>query len=211
MYEWLVHVPEYDEDGVVVRRIEISQQEAWYDELRTLANPQRPDRRVVAGTFTQLLVDGDVWMTDTPAEIQDLWEVDSEMLCNNDGSMLIVGLGIGVLLNRAIVKHHMTEIDVVEMDPRVLKAVGPYYEAMAEEHGVNLRLHEADIHKWRVPRGAYWDVGFFDIWATINDDDMAEVKRLRDRFRTRLGWFGAWAQAERIGQRKRIKNKTGFY
>lgn len=208
--EWLVHVPEYDEDGVVIRRMEVTEREQFYDELRTQFNPQRPDRSIKAGTYTQLLVDGQLWMTDTPAEIKDLWPVDSEMLANDSGTMLIAGLGLGVVLNRAIVTHHL-DVDVVESEPRVLKAVGPYYAALAEEHGVTLRLHEADIHQWRPPKGSYWDIGFFDIWPSINEDDMPEVTRLRNRFRTRLGWFGAWAQDERIGQRKRRRDKTGWY
>jgi len=214
MNDWLVGVPEYDEDGVVIRKMEVTAREQLVDEMRAAFNPQRPDRSVKAGMYTQLVVDGVVWMTDTPAEIADLREVDNIMSAfthKDDSSMLIAGLGLGVVLNRAIVTHGIRMIDVVESDPRVLKAVGPYFQALAEEHGVMLFLHLSDIHAWRPPSMQKWDIGFFDIWATINDEDMAEVTRLRKRFRKRLAWFGSWAQDERIAQRKRIRNKTGWY
>ena len=208
--EWLVTIPEYDKDGVKVSRWEITQEAAWIDQLRSAMNPQRSDRSIQAGTFTRLEVDGVLWMTDTPAEVFDLLEVDEAMGAASGGSMLIAGLGMGLVLNRAIVGHGMRWIDVVEREQRVIDAVGPHYKALADEHGITLNIHQADIHKWRSPVSG-WDVGFFDIWPTISMDDLPEVKRLRRRFRDRLGWFGAWAEDEMRAQAHRIRTKTGFY
>lgn len=209
--EWLVDVPEYHHDGVDIEQFVITEDQAWLDQLRTAANPQRPDRSIQVGTYTRLSVDGILWMTDTPAEIRDLLEVDDAMGRANGGSMLIVGLGLGVVLNRAIVGHGMQWIDVVEREQRVIDAVGPYYQALAELNGITLNIYCEDIHRLRVPTSRRWDVGFFDIWADIDSDDMPEVTRLRKRFSKRLGTFIAWAQSDRIGQRQRIKNKTGWY
>ena len=105
----------------------------------------------------------------------------------------------------------MSRIDVVEIDWRIIDAVGPHYDAMARDHGVTLNIHRADIHQWRAPRGRTWDVGWFDIWETINTDDMPEVRRLRDRFRRRLSWFGAWAQYDRIEAGKRERSGRWAY
>lgn len=215
--EWLVHVPPYDVDGVVVDRFEVSVEAASVDKLRVAFNPQRPDRSLDPGTYTRLTVDGCTWMTDTPAETRDLWMVDAAMSRFPwwDGgrrtTMLVAGLGLGVVVNRAIRVHRMERIDVVERDARVVKAVGPHYEALAAEHDVDLNIDVADIHEWKAPRGMTWDVGWFDIWATIDDEDMPEVKRLRDRFRTRLGWSGAWAQEDRRASRRRIRSGRWAY
>lgn len=210
--EWKLDVPEYDDNnGLVIERFDISEQEAYIDKLRAAANPQRGDRSIEPGTYTRLKVDGEVWMTDTPAEIRDHAFADEAMALYPEGSALIVGLGLGMVLNRAIRFHHMSHIDVVEWDQRVLDAVGDHYAALAKENYVDLRFHEADIHAWRPPRGCQWDVGWFDIWATINDDDMEEVTRLRKRFNSRLQWFGAWAQNERIAMKRRINSGKWAY
>lgn len=212
---WLVGVPEYHSDGVEISRFEVSERDAQFDELRAVFNPQRPDRSVKAGVYTSLKVDGTLWMSDTSAEVSDLFGVDHAMARAADlrpfsrGSALIVGLGLGLVLHRAIAVRELAWIDVVEREQRVIDAVGPYYEKLAAEHGTELRIHCSDIHTWRSP--FRWDVGFFDIWPTICKDDLPEVERLRRRFRPRLGWFGAWAQRERLASKRRIKNGTGFY
>jgi len=209
---WKVLVPEYTRDGVVVERFTITEREAAFDQLRSALNPQRPNRAIQPGDYTRLKIDGAVWMTDTPAEAADLFGVDMAMAeFGENGSMLIVGLGIGMVLHRAIVVRHVSRIDVVEREPKVIEAVGPYYEGLARKYGCDLRIYQADIHQWKRPRNAWWDLGWFDIWATINEDDMAEVKLLRDRYRRHLGWFGAWAQYDRIAQRRRVKSGKGLY
>jgi hypothetical protein len=207
--EWLVQVPEYDHDGIKVARYVITEEEANLSKIRAAFNPQRGDRSADAGTYTNFFVDGQIWMSDTPAEIRDLREVDRQMAMS--GSMLIAGLGLGVVLNRAITAHDISGIDVVEIDPRIVEAVGPYFRDLAEKHDVDLAIHVADIHRWRAPRGAGWDVGWFDIWPTISDIDLPEVTRLRNRFRSRLGWFGAWAQDERLAMKRRVKSGKWAY
>jgi len=208
---WKVEVPEYDADGVVVKRFEITPEQAAFDQLRAALNPQRPNRATQPGTYTNLTVDGTLWMTDTPAEVVDLFGVDTAMRDSVGGSMLIVGLGLGLVLHRAITHRDIGWIDVVEREGRVIDAVADHYYSLAAEHEVGLRIHQADIHEWKPPPLAYWDLGWFDIWADIDMDDRAEVKKLRDRYRRRLGWFGAWAQWERNQQARRIRTKRGFY
>lgn len=207
--EWLVSLPTYDDEGVVIDHFTITEQEATVDKLRAAFNPQRGDRSVDPGTYTRLTVDGRIWMTDTPAEVRD-HEIADEPLADAE-SVLIVGLGMGMIVNRALTKHDIYRMDIVEIDPRIIKAVGPHYQRMAYDQGCDLRIHEADIHEWKLPVGMTWDVGWFDIWPTINDDDMDEVTRLRKRFKPRCGWFGAWAQDERIAMRKRVRSGKWAY
>lgn len=213
---WKVTVPPYDADGVVIERFEVTYEEANTSKLRAALNPQRGDRSVEAGMYTRLLVDGVLWMSDTPTEVRDhdyiddamteVWAYDSEM-----PSMLIVGLGLGLVLRRVIMTYEIPEIDVVERDSRVIAAVGEHYQELAAQHEVSLRIHQADINDWRPPRSACWDLGFFDIWANIDMADLPEVARLRRRFRPRLSRFEAWAQKERIAQKRRIKSGKWLY
>lgn len=204
---WKVDVPTVERDGVLIDRFTITEHDESVDRLRAALNPQRADRSVRAGTYSRLTVDGSLWMTDTPAECADLRGVDVEL--RGATSALIVGLGLGVVLNRAIVTHGVPRIDVVEVEPRVIEAVGPHYRGLAEARDLDLTIHEADVHRWRPGRWVWWDVGFFDIWAHIDSGDLPEVTRLRRRFRNRLGWFGAWAQTERLAQQRRTR--TGLW
>lgn len=212
MQEWLVWAPEYHDEGVAIERFVITPEAAMVDKLRAGYNPQRSDRSLDPGTFTRLEVDGVLWMTDTPAEVRDHLIVDEAMARYAGGSVIIVGLGLGMVLNRAIRKRRMKRIDVVELDPRIIRALGPHYQGLAKEHGLELVIHEADIHQWRAEKGQRWDVAWLDIWPTINDDDMPEVRRLSARFqRGRASWVGAWAQDERRAMRRRIKSGRWAY
>jgi len=208
--EWLVDVPPYNDDGVLIERFEITEREAMVEKLRAAFNPQRDDRSTDPGIYTRLTVDGVLWMTDTPAEVRDHREVDAAFADIPGGSALIVGLGLGMVLNRAL-ERRLSFVEVVEREPRIIKAVGQHYHDKAQRLGVKLWIHQADIHDWRPPKHSYWDVGWFDIWPTINDDDMPEVTRLRSRFRTRLGWFAAWGQNERIAMRRRVRSGKWAY
>jgi len=209
--DWLVELPDYDAEGVVIDKMVITEAAANIDKLKAAFNPQRTDRSVDAGTYTRLTVDGQVWMTDTPAEVHDHMVVDEQLERWERPTLLVAGLGIGLVVHRAITWHATERIDVVEIDPRVIRAVGPHYQQLADDHGVELNIHESDVHDWRAPRGGAWDVAWFDIWPTINDDDMLEVRRLRSRFRKRVGWSGAWAQDERRAMRKRIASGRWAY
>jgi len=190
--------------------------EAGIVALTAFISPYRADRdqvrAIMPGDFTRLKIDGSIWMTDTPAEIADLLGVDLAMAeYGENGTMLIVGLGLGLVLQRAIVHRHISRIDVVEREPRVIEAVGAYYATLARKYGCDLRIYQADIHQWKRPVNAWWDLGWFDIWADIDMADMREVKLLRDRFRRHLGWFGAWAQSERIQQNRRLRTGKWAY
>jgi len=208
---WKVTVPVYDNNGVKIERFEVTPQEAVTSQLRAAFNPQRGDRSVLPGEYTRLLVDDTIWMSDTPAEIRDLDSIDHWMHVCREGSMLIVGLGLGMILHRAIVTHNMRQIDVVEADWRVVSAVNDHYQALAKEHGTALAIWNDDIHKLRLASTLYWDLGFFDIWAHIDHEDLPEVTRLRRRFASRLGHFEAWAQKERIAQKRRIASGKWAY
>lgn len=201
--DWRVSVPPYDHDGVVIERFQISARSADLDQLRAAFNPQRGDRSVEAGRYTRLAVDGQLWMTDTPAECEDHFPVDDAIAGRRNASVLIVGLGLGVVLQRAI-DLGCTHIEVVERDQRIIDAVGPHYQDLAAGSEAYVYFHHADIHQWRAGKGSWWDVVWLDIWSAITDEDIPEARRLKHRFRRHADWVGAWADAERAAMKRRI-------
>lgn len=209
--DWMVMVPPVNDNGLVIDRFTISKEEAAVSKLRAVLNRQRDDRSTEAGTYTRLTVDGKIWMTDTPAEIRDLFPVDRHMRLLQDEPLLIVGLGLGVVLNRALNAYNFQCIDVVESDQRVIDHVWPHYEAIMRRKGIEAHIWHADVHKWKAPRGWHWGLGFFDIWPEIDSDDLPEVSRLRNRFGRRLVHFEAWAQQERLRQKRRLASRKWAY
>lgn len=212
--DWLVDLPMIVRDGVQIERFEVTEAEANLSKMRAAFNPQRGDRSIEAGWYTKLTVDGVMWMSDTPAEVRDHFQIDdlmAETLIYRDSSLLIVGLGLGMVLRRAIVHHMVPRIDVIEYDQRVINTVGPHYHDLARKYGIALGIHQGDIRTYRPPKGATWDLGYFDIWSDINSDDMAEVALLRKRWWRRLGKFVAWAQDERVSQKRRLASGKWAY
>jgi hypothetical protein len=187
-------LPEGHIGSACVRHIEVPPDMAELTRLRALIN-NRPRDYVPAGRYAQLYIDGELYMSDTPTEQRE----NNELIQMAYGSVLIAGLGLGMVLVPLLANPNVTSITVVEISQDVIDLVGPHFT------DPRLKIVQADFLKWTPPRGARWDTIYFDIWPTINPDDTLEVSKLRRRYRRRLnkqGWMGEWAQAERRAQRR---------
>jgi len=153
------------------------------------------------GEFTRIMKDGALWMSDTRAEYRDHMFAIAEIR-HRGGRILIHGLGIGMVLQAALLADTVTHVDVVEIDPDVIALVGPHYEKMAAENGVELNIvcDDALTHKW--PTGSYWDVIWHDIWRDMTEDNLPDMHRLHRSFGRRCFWQGSWGR-ESIEYQKR--------
>ena len=135
------------------------------------------------GTFTRLIVNGKLWMTDTDYE----WRSNLEAVRNMTGDVLIAGLGIGFIVAPILAKA--STITVLEKDADVIALVGPHFPSVAVIH--------ADAREWTPPKKAY-DAVYLDIWPDIpKSDDWEDIKALKKRYRPSLrkgGWIGAWCE-----------------
>lgn len=143
-------------------------------------------------------------MSDTPAEI------DGHMHAFQyaGGRVLVNGLGLGcivvALLHNADVEH----IDVVEIDPDVLKLTGRPIRRYVEGRawGDRLTIHQADALNPRWPSGVRWDYAWHDIWSHISsrnlDPALAEhgiaYSTLFDMYADRAAVQGAWAYEDAL-------------
>ena len=208
--DWLVTVPPYDDEGVKIERFVITEQDATASKIRALFNPQRSDRSLDAGTYTKLTVDGILWMSDTPAEIRDMYEVDGAMSLIPFGSMLIVGMGIGAVVHRAM-QRNIATIDVVERDERIVLR----RRSALRGDGQGAWRHAADPHHRHPPvAGTPRVVLGHRVLRHLADDHRrrhaggdAAPQALPQPSRL----VNAWAQDERIAENKRIRTGTGFY
>jgi hypothetical protein len=156
-------------------------------------------RPVPAGTYTRLVVDGQLWMTDTQAEIIDHYAVMKRMQRAETKRVLINGLGIGMILHAALANPSLEHIDVVELDARIIELVGSQYT------DPRLTIHHDDAYTIKWPPNTRWDVAWHDIWPTICGDNAEGMARLNRRYSRRVGWQGCWCEDEikRINRRDR--------
>lgn len=156
-------------------------------------------RPVPAGRYTRLSEKGVLWMTDTQAEIFDLYGAFRKIEREDTKHVLINGLGIGMVVKAALANSNVTCVDVVELDERVIKLVGSQYQDS------RLVIHHGDAYTIKWPVGTRWDVAWHDVWPDISPDNAGGITRLNRRYGSRVGWQGAWVEDEvrRLNLRER--------
>lgn len=128
---------------------------------------------VPIGKWTRLLIDGDLWMSNTPMET-----VSNYGFCRKaHGKVLIGGLGMGLMLSELLPKKKVDSITVIEIDEDVVETIAPLF---ADD---KLKIVEADIFDWKPNKGEKFDCIFFDIWQEINVDNLQEINRLHKKFK----------------------------
>jgi hypothetical protein len=182
-----VDVPEGTLDGITVERFEVVRDSFEYlsSVIHDGARAPRP------GVYTRLSRDGYLWMSDTTAERRDHYGPLLQMWRYDAKRVLINGLGLGVIVNAALALPSVEHIDVVEIDERVAKLVGPHYEKSGR-----VTIHIADAYEQmkRWPANTHWDVGWSDIWPTLSEDNLREMTRLNRSYGRRCDWHACWGQ-----------------
>lgn len=193
-----VEVPEGRRGNVEIRRITASRKDADFNKLRAAISSEC-GRGVPEGTYTQLLRNGELWMSDTPDEISD----HMHFIGRARGKVLIHGLGIGVCLAPVLSKDEVNSVTVVEIDPDVIALVASTY---LERFGERLKIIQADALTQPWPKGERWDTVWHDIWPTICEDNLETMARLHRRFGRRCDWQGSWCRERILYERQRTKD-----
>lgn len=161
----------------------------------------------VGETYTRLMRDKSYdgpMMSDTPAEINDLWEPYLWFKEDWVSHVLINGLGLGVVLKMALSQPHIQHIDVVEIDPDIIKLVAPSYPDS------RVHIHEADALTIQWPKGYGWSVAWHDIWSGICTDNLETMGTLHRRYGRRTQRQGSW-QREYLQYKRRQERDNGWW
>ncbi len=86
-------------------------------ELSQVLSMFKYGRGVPAGTYKRLTRKGTLVMSNAPDEISDFWR----FVCRAKGSVLVNGLGLGVLLKALLNKQEITEVTVIEKSSEMKK------------------------------------------------------------------------------------------
>lgn len=147
----------------------------------------RDGRGTPPGTYTQLThKTRGVIMSDTDAEIEDLRHYRSRL--RGAGRVLIHGLGLGIAVKMALACESVAHVDVVELEPDVIKLTGP---ALKDKR---LTIHRGDCFKRVWPPGTKWDVVWHDIWDAICADNLPSMRELSRKFGRRCKWQACWGR-----------------
>lgn len=194
-------IPPGAQGSVRVEHFEVSEAEASFSRMREAATGGR-ERSVRPGTYTRLVVDGQLMMTDTQME----QETNAGLLRAARGNVLIAGLGIGMVLVPLLKKAEVNTVLVVEKSQDVIDLVAPH---LVKEHEDRLFVFQGDILTWKPDPSWTFDVIYFDIWPSITADNLDDMKALERRYRKVLkpgGWMASWCKIECMRQ-----NRRGFW
>lgn len=194
-------LPEGSIDGLVVERFVVEPNNIESMRLSFTG------RGCPAGTYTRILADNRLWMSDTPAEMHDHIMAAIEMTRPGVRRVLINGLGLGMVLRAALSNPDVEHIDVVEIDPRCVALVGAHYATDPRVH-----LHTADAYEqckaW--PAGSAWDVAWHDIWPDLCEDNLPLMARLNRSYARRTTWQGCWGKELLLRHRRQNANELWF-
>lgn len=174
----------------------------WRIERRTINREPLSFRRgVPPGTYTGLLRNGNVWMSDTPDEKRDHYSAYLEAKARG-GRCLVHGLGLGMVVKAMLDLPNVDHVDVVELDADVIALSGPAFAA----YGDRLTIHHDNALTRRWPTGTRWTVVWHDIWRDICEDNLSEMSKLHRSYGRRCDWQGSWSRELLLSDRRRNTN-----
>jgi hypothetical protein len=143
-------------------------------------------RTVPPGTYTRLTRNGTLVMSDTPDEMNDHLPIVNHAT----GSVLINGLGLGMVLKNILLKKEVIDVTVIELDQDLIDLVGPYYGLV--DHRVT--IIRADALTFKPPKGKRYNAVWHDIWDDICTENLEAMKYLHRKYGRRSDWQGSWCR-----------------
>lgn len=184
-------IPAGKSGNAEIRHVRVTEHDAMMSALR--------GQHLNVGPLCQLLVDGQLVMSDGPEEHRS----NTYAVQRAHGDVLVAGLGIGMILVPIVQKAEVRTVTVLESNPHVIRLVEePLRDYLGWQHAPKLNVVQADVRTWRWSPGAAWDTIYFDIWEDICTDHLPEMTKLKRRYAKRRrstnpqSWMGAWSEAE---------------
>lgn len=189
-----IDVPDGKSGAWAVSTFEVSEADASLHNILCMMHGQSR-RSIRVGTYKALTRNGNVIMSNTPAECSDHWPI----LHNAHGQVLINGLGLGVVLKMILNKDKYVTYDartvdavtVIEKSEDVIKLVGPTYTV-----DPRVTIIHADAYDWKPPKGVRYNAVWHDIWNNITSDNLETMGKLHRKYGRRADWQGSWCRAE---------------
>lgn len=183
---WLDHpIKSGSNEKYVIEEFEVPKE-------RTVASLRLGARAPKPGTYVKLQEARgfrEIWMSNTTAEFSD----HSSFLQKATGRVLINGLGLGCALNVVLNKPDVSFVKVVELDPKVIELVGPYF---TKNFGDKVEIVEGNALEYKPKRGEKYDCAWHDIWVGICADNWKDMLALASKWKNRVKYQDSWCKDE---------------
>jgi len=157
------------------------------------------------GKYLRLNINTELVMSDTKMEKDS----NRDFVDNANGHVMIAGLGVGLIIHNIMDKlqdGQVKSITVYEKYQDVIDLVSPYYE------GAGIIYKTGDILKHKPLKSEVYDTIYFDIWGSIDTENLDEIRMLHNRWKNRLNrdnpnfymdsWMKKFLQAEKKREAK---------
>jgi len=181
-----VNIPDGVSGDYEVKTFSVNKNDDWISAMKT-------GRSVPEGTYKKLKRKDTTVMSNTPDEIRDFMGFVNRA----KGSVLVNGLGLGVLLNALLEKPEITDITVVEISEDVIKLVAPYITDK------RVTIVHSDCFTYKPPKGKRYNAVWHDIWDYICTDNLDDMKKLHRKYGRISDYQESWARnlCERYAKR----------
>ncbi len=166
-----------------LKRFTVTPQGAKMHNLCEAFNGQK--RFIYPGEYWGLFRNGNIIMSNTPAEIEDHYK----FIQKASGKVLVGGLGLGMVLKCLLDKKYVTKVTVIEKSLDVINLV-----ASAYNNDPRVEIVNADVFDYK-PQEKY-DCAWFDIWDNISGEEYPEMKKLHRKYCRWVGWSDSWCRKE---------------
>jgi hypothetical protein len=217
--QYKVDVPEGHSGAWRIEKFTVSKEEEDFERIRGIFS-QRYTRQ---GTYTRLMRNGAVIMSDTHDEIQDHKEAIRIGAYNGSGIFLINGLGIGMVADNILKRNpairdsnktpvsacfsgvsgvllELLRVRVIEISQDVISLVAPHYRV---KYGDRFEVIFADALAYMPPKGEWYAGVWHDIWDSICSDNLEQMKVLHRKYGRRTAWQRSWCRVQCERQRYR--------
>ena len=167
-----------------VQRFKVDHKQVAIENLRAIRDGYR-QRIIPPDQYTRLVYTGGVMMSDTPAEAHE----HAAAFHSAKDSVLLNGLGLGFFLQAILTKKDVRDVTVIENSADVSKLVAPHFKKERVE------IIQADAFDWQPPKGKHFGFVWHDIWPTICEDNLPEMKKLVRKYARRADSQDCWSRA----------------
>ncbi len=185
MYEqYKVDVPTNKSNNWSIEQFEVTEDQAAIERMRSMFSG---GRGVPVGKYTALKRNGQIIMSDTPDEINDL----SPIIRNAKDHVLINGLGLGIAIKACLDNEKVTHVTVVENSPDVIQLTGTHYK---DKYGDKLTIILDNAFSYKPPVNIRYGAVWHDIWDNICVDNLPEMHKLHRKYGRRAYWQDSWCR-----------------
>lgn len=186
------YLPELQDGNVQIKNFQLSETTVMMEAVR---NRNWLTRGLKANyTYTKLLLNGNLWMSDTPMERNS----NNEFIKNANGDVLIFGLGIGLIIYPLLNDANIKSITVIEKDQKLIDLIWPILKKYDTQKALTVINGDAFEYYSYLKKGTKFDTIYFDIWVDICTDNYEDIKRVEKPYRKFLNrenpnnFFNSW-------------------